>query len=98
MGLLPFIATLCALALTAPLPDEKEYLAWNAGPSTRGTWSLLLSCVLTLILCLHSGPSQRTSTWNNEEGSELEFGEIGMHWYFCTRGHRLCGDHTMDGS
>lgn len=49
-----FIAALHRLAFSAPLPDERQYLAWNAGPTTRGTISLLLSCVLTLVLCVHT--------------------------------------------
>ena len=69
----PLIATLCSIALAAPLPDEKQYLAWNAGPYTRGTWSLLLSCVLTLVLCVYTavhlnvpapGSSKKAQNWN----------------------------------
>jgi len=43
-------------ALSAPIfePHAQETTHWVSAPTTRGTFGLLLSCVLTLFLCLWS--------------------------------------------
>jgi hypothetical protein len=38
--------------LSAPVPGRQETTHWVSAPTTRGTFGLLVSCVLTLILCL----------------------------------------------
>ncbi|KAF8856437.1 hypothetical protein BDZ45DRAFT_745482 [Acephala macrosclerotiorum] len=40
-----------AISAPVPAPDQqKEYVSWNRGPQTRGTFSLLSSCLITLSL------------------------------------------------
>jgi hypothetical protein len=38
--------------LSAPVPGRQDTTHWVSAPTTRGTFGLLVSCVLTLILCL----------------------------------------------
>jgi hypothetical protein len=58
---MPIILTLALHAksmrcLSAPVDEttqnEQEIVHWMADPQTRGTLSLLISCVITLLLCI----------------------------------------------
>ncbi|CAI6339256.1 unnamed protein product [Periconia digitata] len=39
---------------TAASPDAAEFTSWYNPPNFRGTWDLVVSCVLTLVLCVWS--------------------------------------------
>jgi hypothetical protein len=42
-------------APTAAPPNatsDEEYLAWQSQPNVRGTWDILVNCILTMSLCI----------------------------------------------
>lgn len=36
------------------MPQDQQYLSWYHEPNTRGTWTILQTCVITLTLCVYS--------------------------------------------
>ena len=40
------------VALPANATSDEEYVAWQSQPNVRGTWDILLNCVVTMSLCI----------------------------------------------
>ena len=82
MATLVLVLNLCGLprrALAAPAPAPVQNLTaprtdiaspWVSGPDNRGTWSLLCSCVLTLVLCVWTAIHLNVPSYNESQLSQ----------------------------
>jgi hypothetical protein len=42
------------MSSAAPTNQNSAYLAWHSEPNTRGTWTIISNCLVTLTLCVYS--------------------------------------------
>jgi hypothetical protein len=42
------------MSSAAPTNQSSAYLSWHREPNTRGTWSIISNCLITLTLCVYS--------------------------------------------
>lgn len=52
--LLLSLSCLFQKVVSAPAPTPTQYVSWQSEPDGRGTWSIISSCVVTLVLCVYT--------------------------------------------